>query len=258
MVHRIPRTAALAVVLWSVLAAGTVAGLAPAENVTPQVEQGNTSQEGANDTTTATITVTATEEAEAEPDAAIVFLGVRATADSPDAAARTVANNTSRLRAALANASIDEDAIRTTNYDLYELDRRESGNETDRYVAEQGIAVEINDTDRAGEIVDLAVENGATNVRGVQFTLSDETRSELRNRALSNAVASAGSQAEAIAGSADLRVVGVDSVSTVETTFGPLEATAERAVREDAATRIDAGPLTVTATVQVTYNATSA
>jgi uncharacterized protein YggE len=258
MVHRILRTVALAVVLWSVLAAGTVVGLAPTEHVTPQTQHGDTPQEGANDTATATISVTAMGEAEAAPDAAIVFLGVSATADSPDAAARQVANNTSRLRAALANASIDEDAIRTTNYDLYERPPRDDGNDSDGYVAEQGLAVEINDTDRAGEIVDLAVENGATNVRGVQFTLSDETRSELRNRALSNAVASAGSQAEAIAGSADLRIVGVRSVSTVEPTFGPLEATAERAAQEDAATRIDAGPLTVTATVQVTYNATSA
>lgn len=258
MIHRIVRMTALIVILLSVLGAGVGAGLAPAEVTAPDAQSNETAQDDTNETSTATISVTATGEADADPDAAIVFLSVSATADSPDAAAQQAANNTSRLRTALTNASVDEDAVRTTDYNLYERDRRDPDNDTGRYVAEQGIAVSINDTDRAGDVVDLAVGNGATSVRSVQFTLSEETRSELRNRALSNAVQSARSQADAIAGSADLRIVGVRSVSTVEPTFGPFEAADRGAVQEDAATRIDTGPLTVTATVEVTYNATSA
>lgn len=257
MIHRIVRTGVIAIVIWSVLAVGVVAGLAPAGDVTPHAQSNDTAQDDTNETAEATISVTATGEAQADPDASVVFLGVSATADSPAAAAQQVANNTSRLRAALANASVDDDAVRTTEYNLFERDRLDPRNDTGGYVAEQGVAVEINDTDRAGELLDLAVENGASTVRGVEFTLSDETRDELRNRALSNAVGDAQAQADAIAGSAGLQITGVNSISTVESQSRPFEAAARDVAQEDAATRIDVAPLTVTATVQITYNATT-
>jgi len=46
----------------------------------------------------------------------------------------------------------------------------------------------VTNTSRVGELVDVAVANGATGVRNVEFTLSEESQSELRNQALEEAM----------------------------------------------------------------------
>lgn len=250
--HRIVRATALAVVLWSLLAVGPAAGVGSTGDAGTHAQfDGRAQNDTANGTT---ITITATGEAQAQPDAAVVHVSVTATAASPGDAAEQVATNASRLRTALANASVPDDAVRTTYYDVYERGLDDPRNET-RYVAEQGFAVETDNASRAGELVDLALANGASTVQGVAFTLSDEARSELRNEALGDAVSSADSQADAVARSADLSVTGVRAIETVDPGFVRGQGAAE-ALTEDASTQIDGGPLTVTAVVRVTYVAT--
>lgn len=259
MVRHITRKAFLAIVLCSVVAAGTAAGLgasAPAD-VAVQEAGNETANNGTAAGTEGTITVTATGEAQARPDAAVLFLAVVATADSPENATRQVAENASRLRSALADANVSGDRIRTTDYSVYQEGRFDPRNESGDYVAEHGFAVEIDNVSRAGELIDVATSNGTTTVRGVQLTLSEETRSELRDEALSNAVDDARAQADAIAASADLAVTGVHSVSTVEPQFGPFEAATRDVAAQETGTQIDPGPLTVSATVQVTYRTTN-
>ncbi|NHN48547.1 SIMPL domain-containing protein [Halostella sp. JP-L12] len=259
MVQHLTRKAILAVALCSVLAVAPVAGLGTAGPVDAAIQEDGNETDG-NQTaasTEGTITVTATGEAQAQPDAAVLFLAVAATAETPENATRQAAENASRLRTALTEANVSEDAVRTTDYSVYQEGRFDPRNASGDYVAEQGFAVEVDNVSRAGELLDVATSNGASAVRGVQLTLSDETRSELRNEALSNAVDSARSQADAIAASADLQIDGVHSVSTVEPRFGPFEAMTEDAAREGASTQIDPGPLTVSATVEVTYRATN-
>lgn len=83
------------------------------------------------------------------------------------------------------------------------------------------------------------------------FTLSDETRAELRAVALERAMAAAQADAETIASSSELSIVGVRSASTdggvgVGPVYGP-----EATDRLD--TTFDPGSVTVTATVAVTY-----
>lgn len=259
MLETITRKLLFVVVLCSLVAAVPLAGLGAASPADAAVqEDGNeTADNGTAAGPESTITVTATGEAEAQPDAAVLYLAVVATADTPENATRQVAENASQLRSALTDAGVSEDRIRTTDYSVYQEGRFDPGNETGDYVAEQGFAVELDNVSRAGDILDVATSNGASAVRGVQLTLSDETRSELRNEALSTAVDSARSQADAIAGSADLQVDGVHSISTVEPRFGPFEAVTEDVARESGGTQIDPGPLTVSATVEVTYRASN-
>ena len=259
MVHHFTRKAILAVVLCSLVAVAPVAGLGAAgpADVATQEDDNETADNGTAAGPESTITVTATGEAQAQPDAAVLYLAVVATADTPENATLQAAENASQLRAALTDANVSEDRIRTTDYSVYQEGRFDPGNETGDYVAEQGFAVELDNVSRAGELIDVATANGASAVRGVQLTLSDETRSELRNEALSNAVDSARSQADAIAASADLQVDGVHSISTVDPWFGPFESVSEDVVREDAGTQIDPGPLTVSATVEVAYRASN-
>lgn len=124
-------------------------------------------------------------------------------------------------------------------------------NDTRSYVARQSFRIAVNDTDAAGRVIDLAVGNGATEVDGVEFTLSDERRREVRGTAIDRAVSDARSQAEAVASSTGLSVGDVRSVSVGGGGFV--------GVRGDAAgggTVIEPGPVTVSVSVGITYNAT--
>lgn len=245
-------------VVFVLLLAGTMTAVAVAPAPNAETVQ------SANASGTATVTVDATGEATAEPDLAVVSLESAATATEPGTAADRLARNVSTLRAALVEANVSEDAIRTTDYNLFEASEPETprprggANRSDatRYRAQQGIAVELSNVSRAGEVVDVAVANGATGVRGVEFTLSSEAESTLRERALENAMADARSQAETLAATEDVRITGLRAVSTTGDDVRPFVAR-ETAVAGDAGTRIDGGPVSVSATVRVTYNATA-
>lgn len=243
-------------VVFVLLVAGTMTAVAVAPDGGTAAPQVNAT----NDTTATgtTISVSATGDAQAEPDVAVLHLESAATASEPRNASDRLAANVSRLRAALLEANVSEDRIRTTAYDLYDESDR-GGPERDvnesRYVARQTIAVDVSNTSRVGTLVDVAVANGATGVNGVEFTLSEESQSELRNQALEEAMGSARTQAEALAATESIEITGVESISTDSDGPRPF-AQDELAAATEADTQIDSGPVTVRATVHVTYNAT--
>lgn len=198
---------------------------------------------------TPTISASGTGEVTADPDQALVDVAVTATAASPSAATDRLANRTARLRAVLADAGLPEDAVLTTGFQLSE--RREEPETA--FVARQSFELTVANTSDVGRIVDVAVAGGATEVFGVTFTLSPERRQDLRRTAIDRAVVDARAQADAVAASTDLTITGVRSVATGQ---GQVVPVFERfAVSE---TTIDPGPVTVTASVQITYEATAA
>jgi len=205
-----------------------------------------------------TIGVDATADVEAEPDLAVVRVAVEATADSAEAARGQVATDADTMRQALRDAGLPADAIATTSFGVQaQYDYTNRAPELVGYRAVHAFAIEVRDVDRAGEIVDLAVGNGATRVDGVQFTLTDETRDALRERALTDAMTAARADADTVAAAGGLTVTGVEHASTgsVSSPFpGPVFA--ERAAA-DGATSFSPGPVTVSATVHVTYAAAS-
>jgi uncharacterized protein YggE len=213
-------------------------------------------QTGAGDgeTTDSTIAVSATGTATAEPDRAVVNVGVEATADAADDARAEVARDVEGVRAALADAGVPDANVTTTTFGIGPVyDYRQEERELVGYRAVHSLAVET-EPDRAGEVVDLAVGAGATNVDGVRFTLSDDRRAEVRATALDRAMSAARTDADGIAAATDLSVTGVRHAST------GAEVTPHPAARfEDAAgggeTVIQPGPVTVTVTVDVTYAA---
>lgn len=235
-----------------VLLAGCAAPFAADDPVVGQVTTTDTAVSGP------VISVSATGSVSAEADLAVVRVSVSTTADSAEAARSTVATDSDRMRAALRDAGVPDDAVRTVNYAIYpQYDYRNEvngGPEIVGYRAVHAYAVEVA-PERAGEVVDVAVGNGATTVEGVTFTLADETRAELRAQALEAAMTSARADADAIAGAADLTVTGVHEASTVaDYGYTPVFRAAESA-DGGAATTFEPGPVTVSATVQVTYTA---
>ncbi|MDG5778351.1 SIMPL domain-containing protein [Haloarculaceae archaeon H-GB2-1] len=229
---------------------GTVVLVLAALSTGPAVagaqEAGNDAEAG----NAATVTVTASGQASADPDEAVLVVVSRATADSPDEATQRLAANTTRLRSALLNTSVTEDRLRTVSFNLFE--RRPDRNDSTVFVAEQRFEVRLNDTGAVGSTIDTAVSNGAAGVESVRFSLSEDTRRDLRRQALTDAMGNARQQAVTLATAENLSLVGVRSISTGEPEFGTLQLQAQRAE-----TVVEPSPVTVTATVTVQYNATS-
>lgn len=201
------------------------------------------------------ITTSGTGGASADADRAVVTVAVTARAESAAAAREAVATDAARMREALRELGIEDDAVRTVSYRLSPRDDspgERDGDEITGYEAVHAYRIETTPAD-AGAVVDTAVGNGASEVYGVSFTLSDGARAELREHALERAMADARADADVVAGAAGLSVTGVRTVSTGGDD-GPIY---ESRVADagGAGTQFDAGPVTVTARVDVTYSA---
>lgn len=206
-----------------------------------------------------TVAVSATGEVTAEADQAVVRVSVVATGDDAETARQRLGENVSSLRSGLAEAGIGDDQITTSGYDIGQ-DRRPSerpgeGEGESQYVARQSFEITLADTDGAGSVIDVAVGSGATNVDGVQFTLSETARDEVKQEALQDAMATARQNAETLAATEDLSVGEALRITHSQTRPVPYAAEASLEADSSGGTTIDGGPVTVTASVEVIYEA---
>lgn len=211
----------------------------------------------------ATVVVGGTGSVEAEPDAATVRLRIVAPGDDPATVRDRLSQNASALREALQTYGLAEDQIRSERFEIDEnhRKRREGDPEAPAYVGTHQFVVDLDDVDAVGEVIDVAVENASVQVDGVVFGLSDERRTELRDQALTEAVEDARSEAELVAEAENLAVGSARRIVTDRVQVDQpratvvQEATATPSAGGDANTRVQGGDVTVTASVQVVYNA---
>lgn len=235
----------------TILAAVLVAVLVGAAGTAVAVGSGD------GQSTNRTITVAGTGDVKVAPDAAVVRLSVTASGSDAGNVSDAVATDAAALREALQAFGLDEEDIRTVNYDIHsDRDRPGSG----PYEARQTFAVTLGDVDRAGALIDAAVDAGADDVHGVSFTLSADAREQARDEALRNAVENARGEATVLAAASDLQVGGVHAVSTTGSDVRPyrMEAVAFAGDGGGASTRIDSRDVTVTAQVEVVFGAEGA
>lgn len=240
--------ATLGVVLL-VVTAGCAGSLNPTDSANAQVQNGTDGQ---------SISVAASGQAEATPDQAILRVAVVAEGNDANTVRQQLAENVSRMRQALTDANVSDDDIRTVAFNIDErYDRTENGREPTGYRGIHAFEITLSDADRVGQIIDVAVSNGANQVDSVELTLSEERRREVRSAALRDAMGNARSNADVIAGEANLTISNVHSVSTGDLSFSPVRATVAEATTAagDASTNIESGPVTVVAQVEVVYNA---
>lgn len=209
----------------------------------------------------ASIQVTASGEVSAAPDKAVIRLAAVSTADSADAARTQVAEDVASMRAALVEMGVSDDQVRTAYFDLSPMHAETSnGSEIVGYRAAHGfeihLAVESDELgNRTGVVIDTAVQNGANRIDGVQFTLTEETRRDLREQALEEAMTNARQDADFLATASDLTITAVHSISTGDVGVQPIELGLRESAADSGATVFEPGPVTVSATVSVTYRA---
>ncbi len=199
---------------------------------------------------------------------ATVSVGSDATVErAPDEATVTVAavGHGETAAAARTNVSGDADAIRSalegegatvtsSQFSVRpEYDYHDGGRELVGYVAVHTVEAETSDVDGVGTLVDTAVDNGADRVQGITYSLSDETRSDAREDALTTAMDRARGDARTLATAEDRSVGDAVTIQTNDGGQPVVRAEYETAADAGGQTNISPGPVTVEVSVQVTY-----
>jgi uncharacterized protein YggE len=188
------------------------------------------------------------------PDRAFITISVEARAKSPRDAQRQNAEAMTAVQQRLATARIPKDAIRTLGYDLeQEFDFIQGRRIPREYVARNSIEVRVDDIARVGELLDVAVQGGATSIGGVRFDLQDRVKVELE--ALRLAVVDARGRAEAIvagAGRAIDRIIKIEESREAGLQPMPRAMMAMKANDAVATTPVEPGLIEIRARVTLT------
>ena len=208
------------------------------------------------------IEVTAAGEATSAPDRATLRVAVTATGDDAEAVRDELDAGDEELRSALTEWGLGDDDIRTEEYDVREsYETRDDPNRT-RYEGVHRYAIELDDVDAVGEVIDVSINGGADQVQRIQFGLTEETEREVREEAIASAMSNADADAAALANASDLEVVGVYEVSASQSDPTPFLAERFNAAADGgdggASTAVETGDVSVRVSVNVVYEATPA
>jgi hypothetical protein len=251
------RVAVLAVALLTLTAGCSALPGASNPGTTAQAESGAA---GPPTETGRTVAVGASGQVQAAPDRAVVRVAVTARADAVETVRERLAANASRMRSALREAGLDADQITSSRFGISRNYEHEDRPSAPKFQGHHEFVVTLDDVDRAGEVVVTAVENGATRVDEVRFTVTSETRRDLRRRALDRAVENARGKATVAANGTGLALDGVRTVRTADVSTDPVRrqeyALTAAAGDAGASTSFESGKVTVTAQVVVVYEAT--
>jgi uncharacterized protein len=191
---------------------------------------------------------------QATPDRAWITVSAETRGANPREAQRRNAEAMRPVQDALRNAKIPADAVRTAAYDLQqEVDFVNNRRVIRGYVARNSIEIRVDDVTRLGELLELAVGQGATNVGGLRFDLKDQAK--LERDALRQAVADARAKAEAAAAGSGRtldRVLRVDEGGAVPAPPMPMFRGAAAQMATADAPPISAGQIEIRAHVTVT------
>ncbi|HMZ32131.1 MAG TPA: SIMPL domain-containing protein, partial [Methanoregulaceae archaeon] len=148
------------------------------------------------------ITVSGTGEVMTEPDIGLVTLGVKTEHADVRTAQEQNAMTMDEIITSLLAAGIPRQDIQTVSYNIYPVyddETRPFGEDVKYYQVTSMVQVTVREVSRTGEIIDIAVKNGANQVSSVGFSLSPEKEKSLRATVLTQAVGNARSDADVTA-----------------------------------------------------------
>jgi uncharacterized protein YggE len=139
------------------------------------------------------------------PDQAFITAAVESRARNPRDAQRQNAEAMTAVQQKIIGAGIPRDAVRTLGYTIQQEFDFVNGRRVPRdYLARNALEVRVDAIDRVGEMLDLAVQAGATSVHDTRFEIRDRAGAE--REALRLAVVDARSRADAAAAGAGRQV----------------------------------------------------
>jgi uncharacterized protein YggE len=208
------------------------------------------------------ITVNATGTVQREPERAVITVAVESQAASAQAAVSANARKMEAVYAALRRVGIVPPKVRTISYELqpqYAQPSRDVPNPTPRIVGYRALnmlLVEVDTVARVGSVIDATIAGGANHIANLSFELRNTDAA--RMEALRIAVARARQEAETLASAAG-QTLGPPLNMSSSSYFEPRQyrmrdmAEVGMAAPPAAPTPIEAGSLTITATVNIVY-----
>jgi len=152
------------------------------------------------------------------PDKAEIYVRIETEAETAKEAKDANAEISAKVKEALLNAGVEKTDIETSQFNLYPKQKYIEENETYitiGYVLQNVMKVTTKKVDKAGELVDVAVNAGANGIDSVYFGLTKEKRQEIEKEALAKATEIAKARAKALSEAA-----GVDLKKLVSVTGG--------------------------------------
>ena len=202
------------------------------------------------------IHTSATGQVTTTPDQAEISVSVQTQNLDPKLAQAQNAAIMTQVMNALKGAGVADKDLKTTGFSMYPVyDNSGSifAQNIKYYQVTNTLLIRVTDVTQTGDLLDLAVANGANNVNGVTFTLSDEKQQALRGEALTEAVQLARADADTVARAANLTITGVREITAGGANVpSPVPIYSSANVRE-AATPLQPGEMTVSASVEVSY-----
>lgn len=202
----------------------------------------------------------------ARPDIAVADLGVTARGETVSEAMAQSRRRMAAVLEALAGAGIAEADVLTADFSVFaatpqpvrraqegEGEDEEEGEEEERFVVHNLVHVTIRAIDRAGAVLDGAIDAGANEVRGIRFSLAED--GDLADRARALAAADAKHRAQQLAQLHGARLGRVLRISD----WGVRSMRPDAIVLESAASAsptVSAGELTLAASLEVVYELT--
>ena len=216
-----------------------------------------TSASSANSSEPQGLSVSGEGRASAAPDVAVLGLGVSAKASTVGAANSQAQQAMTALLDSLEANGVQEKDIQTTSLSIQpEYDYRNNEQVLTGYRVSHMLQVKVRDIDRAGEVIDDAVQAGGDvlQVQSISFTIDDTTA--LSSEARQKAVADAQAKAEELASLAGV-TLGDPTYITESTSTPYVQPYYDRSVAYSAeaapATEISLGELEVVISVNITY-----
>jgi uncharacterized protein YggE len=240
----------------TIVAAGVVFGVIKLIGPIPlSITQTTTNKQSSFD-------VTGQGEVTTAPDRAEINLGIQAN-DSSVQAVQDKGNRTiNQITQDLLSMGVDRADIKTVNYSLYpNYDFRSGSQKINGYALNVSLQVKAKDFSKISQIVDTATKDGANQVGGVSFTLSDEKKKEVENQAREAAVKEAKAKAESLSSLAGVKLGKIINISENSNNNFPRPVLMEKSVlnvagdaaQSAAPTNVEPGSTTFSLSVTLSY-----
>jgi len=159
--------------------------------------------------TSKTIQISGTGTASGTPDVVLLSLAVYTQSATATRATQDNAVAMNKIFQALGKLGVGRNAITTTAYSLVPiLNNTKSPSMVVGYSARNSIQVTLLNVSMTGVALDAAVTAGANQVLGVTFTFTNQKYASLQKQALALAVQDAAAQAQTMASSMGVRIIG--------------------------------------------------
>lgn len=172
-----------------------------------------------------TISVTGMAEIEVVSNEATIAFGIETIADDSKTAEKLNSEIANKVIAKIKEL-VGKDSVETVSYNIYENNEWDYKTQTytnKGFKATHQIKVTTSDLEIIGDVIQLAMNEGATTLNGISFGLSKAKEKELRTQSLENAVDVAYEKAKIISKASNVKLNGVKSVTENNYYYTPYE-----------------------------------